>query len=99
MTNFNLVLVIFYFLLELVDTVVELAEEFADAPIRSDGRDVKLEEDIQLQLPFLLPEEGYSCDIIRGVPPGLQEFLDPLAQTGNYHQYLFTSFQWWRPYV
>ncbi len=31
-----------------------------------------------LQLPFLLPEDNYSCDIVRGVPGGLLEFLQPL---------------------
>ena len=39
---------------------------------------VRLEEDFVLQLPFLLPEDNYSCDIIRGVPAGLFEFLAPL---------------------
>ncbi len=35
-----------------------------------------------LQLPFLLPEDGYSCDIVRGVPGGLVEFVAPLQQVG-----------------
>jgi hypothetical protein len=39
---------------------------------------VRLEEDFVLQLPFLLPEDNYSCDIVRGVPGGLLEFLQPL---------------------
>ena len=60
-----------------------MAESTADELTISDGREVKLEEDVQLQLPFLLPEEGYSSDIIRGVPPGLQEFLEPLCGTGK----------------
>ena len=60
-----------------------VAESTADELTHSDGRDVRLEEETQLQLPFLLPEEGYSSDIIRGVPPGLQEFLEPLCATGT----------------
>uniref|UniRef100_T1IU86 Afadin n=1 Tax=Strigamia maritima TaxID=126957 RepID=T1IU86_STRMM len=68
--------------LELVDNVVRVAENTADELARTDGRDVRLEEDPDLQLPFLLPEDGYSCDIVRGVPAGLQEFLYPLQQTG-----------------
>eukprot|EP00111_Clytia_hemisphaerica_P006331 TCONS_00018348-protein len=67
---------------DLVETIVAVAESTADELTISDGREVKLEEDVQLQLPFLLPEEGYSSDIIRGVPPGLQEFLEPLCDTG-----------------
>lgn len=68
---------------DLIETIVAVAENTADELTHSDGRDVKLEEDVQLQLPFLLPEEGYSSDIIRGVPPGLQEFLEPLCETGS----------------
>ena len=68
---------------ELIDNVVAVAEHTADELIRTDGREVQLEEDAELQLPFLLPEDGYSCDIIRGVPQGLQEFLQPLEGTGR----------------
>ena len=41
---------------------------------------MRLEEDFVLQLPFLLPEDGYSCDIVRGVPGGLVDFVAPLQQ-------------------
>ncbi|XP_022256990.1 afadin-like isoform X2 [Limulus polyphemus] len=67
---------------DLIESVVKVAENTADELARSDGREVKLEEDADLQLPFLLPEDGYSCDIVRGVPAGLQEFLQPLVQAG-----------------
>lgn len=43
----------------------------------------RLEEEPDLQLPFLLPEDGYSCDIVKGIPNGLAEFLDPISHTGN----------------
>lgn len=59
-----------------------VAENTADELARSDGREVQLEEDPDLQLPFLLPEDGYSCDVVRNIPNGLQEFLDPLCQRG-----------------
>nr|XP_033794228.1 afadin isoform X3 [Geotrypetes seraphini] len=67
---------------ELIESVVTLAENTADELARSDGREVQLEEDPDLQLPFLLPEDGYSCDVVRNIPSGLQEFLDPLCQRG-----------------
>uniref|UniRef100_A0A3B3SZG0 Afadin, adherens junction formation factor n=1 Tax=Paramormyrops kingsleyae TaxID=1676925 RepID=A0A3B3SZG0_9TELE len=67
---------------ELIDHVVAVAENTADELARSDGREVQLEEDPDLQLPFLLPEDGYSCDVVRNIPNGLQEFLDPLCQRG-----------------
>ena len=58
---------------ELIDHVVAVAENTADELARSDGREVQLEEDPDLQLPFLLPEDGYSCDVVRHVPNGFQE--------------------------
>ncbi|KAJ8402828.1 hypothetical protein AAFF_G00361420 [Aldrovandia affinis] len=67
---------------ELIDSIVGLAESTADELARSDGREVQLEEDPDLQLPFLLPEDGYSCDVVRALPSGFQEFLDPLCQRG-----------------
>uniref|UniRef100_A0A8C2SCC7 Afadin, adherens junction formation factor n=1 Tax=Capra hircus TaxID=9925 RepID=A0A8C2SCC7_CAPHI len=67
---------------DLIANVVAVAENTADELARSDGREVRLEEDPDLQLPFLLPEDGYSCDVVRNVPSGLQEFLDPLCQRG-----------------
>lgn len=67
---------------ELIESVVAVAENTADELARSDGREVQLEEDPDLQLPFLLPEDGYSCDVVRNIPNGLQEFLDPLCQRG-----------------
>lgn len=67
---------------DLIESVVAVAENTADELARSDGREVRLEEDPDLQLPFLLPEDGYSCDVVRNIPNGLQEFLDPLCQRG-----------------
>lgn len=68
---------------DLIESVVAVAENTADELARSDGREVQLEEAPDLQLPFLLPEDGYSCDVVRNVPSGLQEFLDPLCQRGR----------------
>nr|CAD7265746.1 unnamed protein product [Timema shepardi] len=62
--------------------LLQVAENVADELARSDGREIRLEEDAELQLPFLLPEDGYSCDVVRGVPQGLAEFLAPLQQAG-----------------
>ncbi|XP_042638192.1 afadin [Orycteropus afer afer] len=67
---------------DLIENVVAVAENTADELARSDGREVQLEEDPDLQLPFLLPEDGYSCDVVRNIPNGLQEFLEPLCQRG-----------------
>ena len=66
----------------MIDTIVRVAENTVDEVTNAEGREVRLEEDFVLQLPFLLPEDGYSCDIVRGVPGGLAEFLMPLQRRG-----------------
>lgn len=65
-----------------VERVVSIAENMADELTRTDGREVRLEEDNDLHLPFLLPEDGYSCDTIRGIPNGLPEFVGQLEAAG-----------------
>lgn len=60
----------------------QVAENLADELARSDGREVRLEEDPELALPFLVPEDGYSCEVERGIPQGLVEFVAPLQHAG-----------------
>ncbi|KAF3422583.1 hypothetical protein E2986_06206 [Frieseomelitta varia] len=67
---------------ELIENVVKVAESVADTLARADGREIRLEEEPTLALALLLPEDGYSCEVIRGVPPGLAEFLTPLQRDG-----------------
>ncbi|XP_028049950.1 uncharacterized protein LOC105834788 isoform X3 [Monomorium pharaonis] len=67
---------------ELIENVVRVAESVADTLARADGREIRLEEEPVLGLALLLPEDGYSCELIRGVPPGLAEFLAPLQRDG-----------------
>lgn len=57
----------------------QVAESTVDDVIRGDGRHIRVEEEPLLGLAFLLPEDGYSCDIVRGIPNGLVEFLSPLS--------------------
>ncbi len=67
---------------DLIDTIARVAEDTVDEETNKEGREVRLEEDPVLQLPFLLPEDGYSCDIVRGVPGGLVDFVAPFQQVG-----------------
>lgn len=70
----------------LIENVVKIAQSMADDLTKKDGREVQLEEDPDLQLPFLLPEDGYSCDTVKNIPNGLAEFVDPFARAGiNYN--------------
>ncbi|XP_037088481.1 afadin-like [Pollicipes pollicipes] len=68
---------------QLIDNIVRIAESTSDELARQDGRPVRLEESRDLQLPFLLPEDGYSSDIVRGIPTvSLAEFIAPLQHAG-----------------
>ncbi|XP_036810417.1 afadin isoform X1 [Oncorhynchus mykiss] len=65
-----------------IDRVVAAAEASADEMLRNEGQDLQLEEGPDLHLPFLLPEEGYSCDTVNGIPQGFREFLEPICRKG-----------------
>ena len=43
---------------------------------------IELFESVDLQVPFLLPEDGYVCDTTFGVPESTIEFITPLVQAG-----------------
>lgn len=68
---------------DLIDAVVAATEASTDDLIRREGRDIQLEESLDLHLPFLLPEGGYTCDNVRGIPWGFREFLEPICQKGT----------------
>lgn len=85
---------------DLIDSIIKVAESTSDELARNDGREIHLEEEPDLQLPFLLPEDGYSCDIVRGVPAGLQDFVYPLVQAGLCHLTIQqTSSGYWTIYM
>ncbi|XP_058812581.1 afadin isoform X2 [Topomyia yanbarensis] len=61
----------------LIDATVRMAESVADELSRADGREIRLEESPELPLALLLPDDGFSCDVVRGIPAGLVDFLNP----------------------
>lgn len=67
---------------QLIQHIVRVAEGTADELQLADGRPLRLDEDSQLAVPFLLPDDGYSCDVMRGIPTGLMEVLGPMQQAG-----------------
>ncbi|KAM4724608.1 afadin isoform 2-T2 [Anableps anableps] len=67
---------------DLMDAVVMAAKASADTLIRSEGGELRLKESLDLHLPFLLPQGGYSCETLRGIPQGFREFLEPICQKG-----------------
>jgi len=64
---------------ELVGHLVMNAASVVDAQLQEEGHNVTVEEPADLGLPFLVPEDGYSCEFVRGMPAGLVEFVDQFA--------------------
>lgn len=43
---------------------------------------VRLEESTWLAVELMIPCDGFSAEVVRGVPPGLAEFVAPLQRAG-----------------
>ncbi|XP_023941942.2 afadin isoform X3 [Bicyclus anynana] len=67
---------------ELVDAAAAHARSRADELYRADGREITLEESVWLGAALLIPGDGFSAEVVRGVPPGLAEFVAPLQRGG-----------------
>ena len=68
--------------------IIVLAQTHRDEALQNDGLEVNLEEDPNLELPFLIPQQGYSSDSIAGIPPGLQEYFEPMISAGKSQKYV-----------
>lgn len=62
---------------------MHIAYEDVDQKLLAEGHEVNVQEDSYLELPFLIPEHGYSCDSMRGVPVGLEEYLETAVNNGQ----------------
>ncbi len=88
---------------QLVNNLISIAQNTADDLLKSEGRMLQVKEEMDLQLPFLLPEDGHSCDMIKGMPIGLLDYLDGLQSmglcclwqnshvTGSWTEYMFND--------
>ncbi|VDO96143.1 unnamed protein product [Soboliphyme baturini] len=65
-----------------IDQITKAAEQQVDEALVSDGQQPQVEEDLELYLPLLLPEDGYSPEVIQGIPDGLREFVECLSRRG-----------------
>ena len=63
--------------------ILRLSKIHTDEPILSSGMKLNLEEDPNLELKFHIPQQGYSSDGVWGIPPGLQDYLDPFISAGK----------------
>jgi afadin len=73
---------------ELIERTVTVAQNTADILAHKEGTPVTLFEDGELHLPFLLPEDGYSCEFVKGLSDELLTFLEPLERAGNCFSFL-----------
>lgn len=67
---------------ELVEAGVRHVRAHTDELVRADGRDVRLDEPAWLGAALLIPSDGFSAEVVCGVPPGLAEFVAPLQRGG-----------------
>ena len=67
----------------LVDNLIHLARG-RDEALREEGSEVRVEEDLHPELLFHIPGEGFSGEMVTGIPSNLQEFLQPMINAGMY---------------
>ncbi|XP_063621127.1 afadin isoform X2 [Cydia splendana] len=67
---------------DVADAAALHARALADELCRADGREITLEESSWLGVGLLIPGDGFSAEVVRGVPPGLAEFVAPLQRGG-----------------
>ncbi|GBP92246.1 Afadin [Eumeta japonica] len=65
---------------DVVEAAAAHARALADELYRADGREITLEESEWLGVGLLIPGDGFSAEVVRGVPPGLAEFVAPLQR-------------------
>ncbi|CAD6190866.1 unnamed protein product [Caenorhabditis auriculariae] len=60
---------------DVINRIVRLAEKQADLLTKEDGQKITLEEPDELNLPFLIPQDGYTAELLTDVPEGLTQYL------------------------
>lgn len=70
--------------MEFIDGVVGIAQNTADETARDEDQEIHLLEDPELRLPFLMPDDGYSCEFIKGILEDMVEYIKPLAALGEF---------------
>ncbi|KAE9555476.1 hypothetical protein FO519_001331 [Halicephalobus sp. NKZ332] len=67
---------------DLIDHVAGLAQGQADVMAQQDGQRVQLDENPQLQLPFVFPQDGYIIETFHGIPADMSDFIASLQAKG-----------------
>jgi hypothetical protein len=67
---------------EFLFSLVSVAYEHVDGNLLRQGSTVQLAEEGNLNSPFVLPEDGYTCENLRHIPRELLEFIEPMNRLG-----------------
>lgn len=68
---------------DFIERVVGIAQNTADEMARNEGQEIRLMEDPELHLPFLMPDDGYSCEFIKGLLQDIVDYVEPLSKAGE----------------
>ncbi|CAM2699473.1 unnamed protein product [Rotaria socialis] len=60
--------------------LLSAAYKHVDENLYCAGSPIELAEELDLAVPFFLPEDGYSCENLRGIPEKLFEFIEPMSR-------------------
>ncbi|CAF0829403.1 unnamed protein product [Rotaria sp. Silwood1] len=81
------------------EALLSIAYKHVDENLHREGFTIQLAEEPSLTLPFLFPEDGYTCENLRGIPEKLFEFIEPMSRsalcrlfTNSYSFGLWTEF-------
>jgi hypothetical protein len=63
-------------------SLISIAYEHVDKKLHRDGLVLQLAEGGDLNVSFLLPDDGYTCETLHHIPQELFEFIEPISQLG-----------------
>ena len=63
-------------------SLLSVASTYVDESLHREGYTIQLAEEEDLNLPFSLPSDGYTCENLRGIPQQLFDFIEPMNRLG-----------------
>jgi len=63
-------------------SLLSIACQHVDENLHREGFSIQLAEESDLNSSFLLPEDGYTCENLRGIPQQLFDFIEPMSRLG-----------------
>jgi afadin len=63
-------------------SLLSIAYKHVDENLHREGFLIQLAEKSGLNLPFCLPEDGYMCENLCGIPQQFLEFIEPICRLG-----------------